>query len=119
MQDPADEGADAGDPPADERVAATRQLAGVRQSFREGHRDAGADRGGEPADERVERLVADQRDREDRCERRQRAVDQADHRRLYTLQEEVMLVGHSNRVYQTDCKLVEHEEVLTTRMRGA
>ena len=47
-----------------------------------------------PADERVVRLVGGERDREDRRQRRERAVDQPDHRRLHALQQEMVLVGH-------------------------
>ena len=44
-------------------------------------------------DERVERLVGVQGDREDRRERGERAVDEADHRGLYALEEKCPL-GH-------------------------
>ena len=64
---------------------------------------AGADRGREPGDERGVRLVRRERDGEDRRERRERAVDQPDHRRLDALEEERLLVGHSSRVYQSIC----------------
>ena len=94
VQDPAEERPDAGDRAAERGAAATGQLAGVGEPLRERHRDRGADRRREAGRERVERLVAHDRDREDRRERRQRAVDQPDHRRLDALEEEVVLVGH-------------------------
>ena len=46
-----------------------------------------------PGDEGGLRVVGVERDREDRGERRERAVDQADHRRLDALQEE-LVIGH-------------------------
>ena len=66
---------------------------GVREPFGEGHADPGADRGGQPGEERVARLVRGERDGEDRGERRQRAVDQAGHRRLRPLEQERPLVA--------------------------
>src|SRR5438552_1768146 len=76
------------------RARASGQLARVGEALREGHADAGAERGREPGDEGVAGVVRRERDREDRCERRERAVDEADHRRLHLLEEERMVVGH-------------------------
>ena len=102
VHDPADERADAGDRPANDRIPSAGELAGVREALGEGHRDACAERCREPRDECVVRLVRDDRDGKDRRERRERAVDQSDHRRLDALQEKGMTVGHevecSNRV---------------------
>ena len=71
------------------------QVAGVGEPFGEGHADAGADRGRQPGDERVARLVRGERDGEDRGECRQRAVDQAGHRRLCPLEQERSLIALS------------------------
>ena len=54
---------------------------------------ARADRGREPGDERGVRLVRVERDAEDRCERRKRAVDQPDHRGLDALEQEGVLAS--------------------------
>ena len=92
---------------ADEWIAAARQLAGVGEPLREGHRDPGADRGGQAGDERVDAACGvSERDREDRGERRERAVDQADHRRLDTLEEELVL-GTSS-VYSVSSSHTSH-----------
>ena len=93
VEDAADERPDPGDASPDQGAAAPGELARVRQPLRERHRDPGADRGGEAADERVERVVADERDGEDGGERRQRAVDEPDHRRLDALEQELLLGG--------------------------
>src|SRR5712691_1015362 len=94
MQDPAEEGSNARDPAAQIRIAATRELTRVREALREGHADARSDRGGEACKEGVMRLVSGERDGEDRRQRRERSVDQADHRRLDTLEQEDVFVRH-------------------------
>ena len=82
-----------GDRAARDRAAASGQLARVRQALGVGHRDAGGERAREAGDEGVVRLVRRERDGEDRRQRRERAVDQPDHRRLDALEEE-RLLGH-------------------------
>ena len=80
---------------AHERVAAAGQLAGVGEPLGERHADRRRrSRSRAPAMKASCGVVRVERDREDRGERRERAVDQADHRRLHALQEEAVLVGH-------------------------
>ena len=92
VQDAAEERARPGDLPAQVRVAASGQVAGVGQAFGEGHADAGADRCGQPGEERVVRLVGGERDREDGRQGGQRSVDQAVHSGLRPLQQERSVV---------------------------
>jgi hypothetical protein len=68
VQDAAQERTGAGDRTAQLRAAAAGQVAGVRESFGQGHADAGADRGRQPGKECVARLVRGERDGEDRGE---------------------------------------------------
>src|SRR5262249_37616040 len=117
VEDSAEERAEPGDAAADERVAAPGELAGVRQTFGESHADAGADRGCQSGEERVVRLVSGQRGGEDRGERGERAVDEADHGRLHTLQEKGVFVRHRYIVYRILCKLPEHKASLTRTVR--
>ena len=119
VQDAADEGASSGDRAAHDRAAAAGELARVREPLRERHADAGAECGGEARDERVPRVVRGERDREDRCEGRQRAVDEPDHGGLHLLEEEDVVVGHPTRVYPSSCNQIEHQAVLTKSVRGA
>src|SRR5438445_760368 len=70
------------------------RLAGVGEAFREGHRDAGPEGCRKARNERVVRLVGDDRDGEDRRQGRQRAVDEPDHSRLNSLQQEGFAIGH-------------------------
>ena len=82
--------------------------------------DRRAERRRETCDERVARVVGGDRDREDRREGRERAVDEPDHRRLDALQQEgVAVAAHVIRVYQSMCNHIEHKEVLTSPVRGA
>src|SRR5207248_265820 len=53
VEDAAQEGADAGDRAADERVAAAGELAGVGEALGERHAHAGADGRGESREERI------------------------------------------------------------------
>src|SRR5439155_7320964 len=50
VEDPAEEGAEAGDRAAQVRVAAPGQVASVREALGEGHAHAGAERRGQPRD---------------------------------------------------------------------
>ena len=88
----ADERRDAGDHAARERRAAAGDLAVVRQPLGHAHADRGAERGGQ-ADEQRGARAGDVGGREDRRERRDRAVDEADERRLDDLQQALALVG--------------------------
>ena len=75
--------------PRDERAPAPGQLARVRQALGEAIA-AGADGRGDPGDEGVRRVVRVKGDGEDRREGRERPVDEADHRRLDPLQQELI-----------------------------
>ena len=98
MQDAAHERADAGDRAPHEGVAAAGELAGIGQALGESHADPGADRRGEAGEEGDMWLVRCERDGEDRRKGRERAVDQAGHRRLDALEEEDLAVAHTTRV---------------------
>ncbi len=94
MEDAAEECAAARDRAADERAATARELTGVGEALGEAHADRRADGRREAGDERIAGVVRGEHDREDRRERRQRAVDEPDHRGLHTLEKKGVLVGH-------------------------
>ena len=82
----------AGDHAPRESRPAAGLLARVRERLRHAHADAGPERRRDPDEERRVRARRDGR-REDRRQRRDGPVDQADQRRLDDLQDEVRLVG--------------------------
>src|SRR5437667_353059 len=79
------ERAPARDRAADEGIPPASDLARIGQSLGERHADPRSDRRREPRVERVVRPVSGECDGEDRRQRRQRAVDETDHRRLHAL----------------------------------
>ncbi len=73
---------------AHDRRAAAGERAVVGERLGEGHGDAGADRGGEADQERRPGVVGGEGRREQRRERRDRAIHQAGEARLHVLQHE-------------------------------
>ena len=77
-------------------AAAPRELARVGQSLREGHAHRGADRRREAGEEGDVGVLGRERHGEDRRERGERAVDQADQRGLHAREQEgVLLLGEA------------------------
>ena len=94
VEDAAEERPAARDRSAHPRAAAAGQLSRVGERLREAHGDRGAERRREARDERVAGVVRGEHHCEDRRERRERAVDEADHGRLDALKEKGVLVAH-------------------------
>ena len=93
MEEAADEGHEAGDEAAEDRVTATGERAVVGEAFGEGHGDAGAYGGGCSDEEDGAGVVGGEGGGEDGGEGGDGAVHEAGEARLHDAQDEALIVA--------------------------